>query len=86
MAHRVHDHQSRLPVAQATVLALPPSSQAKVTAVNRDYDLLSGNASAQMIQPGTCSDVLEQFGHELFSQVVVGLHFFLTLLKAGLSA
>ncbi|KAG7238997.1 hypothetical protein INR49_030262 [Caranx melampygus] len=29
MAHRVHDHQSRLPVAQATVLALPPSSQAK---------------------------------------------------------
>ncbi|XP_051928844.1 mitochondrial coenzyme A transporter SLC25A42-like [Hippocampus zosterae] len=29
MAHRVHDHQSRLPVAQATVLTLPPSSQAK---------------------------------------------------------
>ncbi|XP_018525861.1 mitochondrial coenzyme A transporter SLC25A42 [Lates calcarifer] len=29
MAHRVHDHQSRLPVAQATVLALPPSNQAK---------------------------------------------------------
>ncbi|XP_029003642.1 mitochondrial coenzyme A transporter SLC25A42-like [Betta splendens] len=29
MAHRVHDHQRRLPVAQATVLALPPSSQAK---------------------------------------------------------
>ncbi|XP_026202026.1 mitochondrial coenzyme A transporter SLC25A42 [Anabas testudineus] len=29
MAHRVHDRPSRLPVAQATVLALPPSSQAK---------------------------------------------------------
>ncbi|XP_023259928.1 mitochondrial coenzyme A transporter SLC25A42-like [Seriola lalandi dorsalis] len=29
MAHRVHDRQSRLPVAQATVLALPPTSQAK---------------------------------------------------------
>lgn len=29
MAHRVNDHQSPLPVAQATVLALPPSSQAK---------------------------------------------------------
>nr|XP_019936163.1 PREDICTED: mitochondrial coenzyme A transporter SLC25A42-like [Paralichthys olivaceus] len=29
MAHRVHDHQSRLPVAQTTVLALPPSSQTK---------------------------------------------------------
>ncbi|XP_061681116.1 mitochondrial coenzyme A transporter SLC25A42-like [Syngnathoides biaculeatus] len=29
MAHRVHDHQSRLPVAQAAVLSLPPSSQAK---------------------------------------------------------
>ncbi|XP_071343566.1 mitochondrial coenzyme A transporter SLC25A42-like [Trachinotus anak] len=29
MAHRVHDPQSRLPVAPATVLALPPSSQAK---------------------------------------------------------
>ncbi|XP_039984249.1 mitochondrial coenzyme A transporter SLC25A42-like [Xiphias gladius] len=28
MAHRVHDRQSRLPVAQATVLTLPPSSQA----------------------------------------------------------
>ncbi|XP_068175358.1 mitochondrial coenzyme A transporter SLC25A42-like isoform X2 [Antennarius striatus] len=29
MAHRVDDRQSRLPVAQATVLALPPSGQAK---------------------------------------------------------
>ncbi|CAB1447592.1 unnamed protein product [Pleuronectes platessa] len=29
MAQRVHEHQSRLPVPQATVLALPPSSQAK---------------------------------------------------------
>ncbi|XP_036970554.1 mitochondrial coenzyme A transporter SLC25A42-like [Acanthopagrus latus] len=29
MAHRVNDHQSRLPVAQATVLALPPPSQAE---------------------------------------------------------
>ncbi|KAM7410211.1 hypothetical protein PAMA_001587 [Pampus argenteus] len=29
MAHRVHDHQGRLPVTKATVLALPPSSQAK---------------------------------------------------------
>lgn len=29
MAHRVRDHQSRLPVAQATVLTLPPSNQAK---------------------------------------------------------
>ncbi|XP_071782120.1 mitochondrial coenzyme A transporter SLC25A42-like [Centroberyx gerrardi] len=27
MAHRVHDHQSALPVAQDTVLSLPPSSQ-----------------------------------------------------------
>ena len=31
MAHRVNDHQSRLPVAQATVLALPPPSQAEVS-------------------------------------------------------
>ncbi|KAM4629731.1 mitochondrial coenzyme A transporter SLC25A42-like isoform 1-T1 [Polymixia lowei] len=29
MAHRVHDHQRALPVAQATVLSLPPSSQTK---------------------------------------------------------
>lgn len=29
MAHQVNEHQSRLPVAQATVLALPPSGQAK---------------------------------------------------------
>lgn len=29
MAHRVHDHQRPLPVAQATVLSLPPSSPAK---------------------------------------------------------
>ncbi|XP_070765253.1 mitochondrial coenzyme A transporter SLC25A42-like [Enoplosus armatus] len=29
MAHGVSDHPSRLPVAQATVLALPPSNQAK---------------------------------------------------------
>ncbi|XP_029286345.1 mitochondrial coenzyme A transporter SLC25A42-like [Cottoperca gobio] len=29
MAHRVDDHQSRLPVPEATVLPLPPSSQAK---------------------------------------------------------
>ncbi|XP_034439399.1 mitochondrial coenzyme A transporter SLC25A42-like [Hippoglossus hippoglossus] len=29
MAHGVHEHQSRLPVPQTTVLALPPSSQAK---------------------------------------------------------
>lgn len=29
MAHGVRDHQSRLPVAQATVLTLPPSTQAK---------------------------------------------------------
>ncbi|XP_078115414.1 mitochondrial coenzyme A transporter SLC25A42-like [Sander vitreus] len=29
MAHGVNNHQSSLPVAQATVLALPPSSQAK---------------------------------------------------------
>lgn len=31
MAHRVDDHKGRLPVAQATVLALPPSSQTKVS-------------------------------------------------------
>lgn len=31
MAHRVNDHPSRLPVAQATVLALPPPSQAEVS-------------------------------------------------------
>ncbi|XP_029939926.1 mitochondrial coenzyme A transporter SLC25A42 [Salarias fasciatus] len=29
MAHQVRDHQSHLPVAQATVLTLPPSNQAK---------------------------------------------------------
>lgn len=29
MAHSVHDHQSRLPVAQASVLTLPASGQAK---------------------------------------------------------
>uniref|UniRef100_A0A3Q3KN39 Solute carrier family 25 member 42 n=1 Tax=Monopterus albus TaxID=43700 RepID=A0A3Q3KN39_MONAL len=29
MAHRMHDQQNRLPVAQATVLDLPPPSQAK---------------------------------------------------------
>ncbi|XP_077464075.1 mitochondrial coenzyme A transporter SLC25A42-like [Stigmatopora argus] len=29
MAHRVHDHSSRLPVAQATVLTLPATGQAK---------------------------------------------------------
>lgn len=33
MAH-VNDHQSRLPVAQATVLALPPPNQAKVSVYN----------------------------------------------------
>lgn len=32
MAHRVNDHKTRLPVAQATVLALPPPGQAKVSA------------------------------------------------------
>ncbi|XP_037105676.1 mitochondrial coenzyme A transporter SLC25A42-like [Syngnathus acus] len=29
MVHRVHDHQNRMPVAQATVLTLPPSSKTK---------------------------------------------------------
>ncbi|XP_077573111.1 mitochondrial coenzyme A transporter SLC25A42-like [Stigmatopora nigra] len=29
MAHRVHDHSNRLPVAQATVLTLPATGQAK---------------------------------------------------------
>ena len=31
MAHRVPDHQPALPVDQASVLSLPPSSQAKVS-------------------------------------------------------
>ena len=34
MAHGVNNHQSALPVAQAAVLALPPSSQAKVSVVS----------------------------------------------------
>lgn len=57
MAHRVNDHPSRLPVAQAAVLALPPPGQAKVSAVSLRTHSRALTA-VQMRKCVTCDDMV----------------------------
>ncbi|KAG7514022.1 mitochondrial coenzyme A transporter SLC25A42 [Solea senegalensis] len=90
MAHRVHDHQSRLPVAQATVLALPPSSQAKdlrprFTALDSLLcGAFAGAVAKTVIAPLDRTKIIFQVSSKRFSAKEAFRVLYCTFMKDGL--
>ncbi|XP_069550972.1 mitochondrial coenzyme A transporter SLC25A42-like [Brachyistius frenatus] len=87
---RVHDHQSRLPVAQATVLTLPPSSQAKDlrprwTAVDSLLcGAFAGAVAKTVIAPLDRTKIIFQVSSKRFSAKEAFRLLYCTYMKDGL--
>ncbi|XP_008298508.1 mitochondrial coenzyme A transporter SLC25A42-like [Stegastes partitus] len=90
MAHSVHDHQSRLPVAQASVLTLPASSQAKdlrprLTAVDSLLcGAFAGAVAKTVIAPLDRTKIIFQVSSKRFSAQEAFRLIYCTYVKDGL--
>ncbi|KAM8889493.1 mitochondrial coenzyme A transporter SLC25A42-like isoform 1-T2 [Synchiropus picturatus] len=89
MAHRVHNRQSPLPVAQTTVLALPPSSQAKdmspgLTALDSLLcGAFAGAVAKTVIAPLDRTKIIFQVSSKRFSAKEAFRLLYCTYLKDG---
>ncbi|CAN9500569.1 unnamed protein product [Ophioblennius macclurei] len=90
MAHRVRDHQSHLPVSQATVLTLPPSNQAKdlrsrwTTVDSLLCGAFAGAVAKTVIAPLDRTKIIFQVSSKRFSAKEAFRLLYCTYMKDGL--